>query len=225
MPRFCPSAGSYPVPDMTHKQISYPAGGNCIIRCAKWYLWYYFIWKFMDRFYHTRILLLYISSSLGTVWKGKFHFHPDKLYSKGLWSKEKKGGANRRVELDKLARLQIRDWNLHGGLCKSFEKEVVKRNRRWRNFVIISILYYQNIIRMEYQSGMKLFIYDHCYFSDFACYYYFISFPSIFINIFRFPNETKRYLFESPYKRKYKTNRKICGKKRVELNPSGWGTN
>lgn len=74
---------------------------------------------------------------------------------------------------------------------------------------------------MEYQSGMKLFIYDNCYFSDFACYYYFISFPSIFINIFRFPNETKRYLFESPYKRKYKTNRKICGKKRVELNPSG----
>lgn len=139
--------------------------------------------------------------------------------------RKKKEGANRRVELDKLARLQIRDWNLHGGLCKSLEKEVIKRNRRWRNFVIISILYYQNIIRMEYQSGMKLFIYDNCYFSDFACYYYFISFRSIFINIFRFPNETKRYLFESPYKRKYKTNRKICGKKRVELNPSGWGTN
>lgn len=61
MPRFCPSAGSYP--DMTHKQISYPTGGNCIIRCAKWYLWYYFIWKSMNHFY---ILPLYISSLLGT---------------------------------------------------------------------------------------------------------------------------------------------------------------
>lgn len=61
--------------------------------------------------------------------RGKFHFHPGKPYSKGLWivveerEKKKRGGANRRVELDKVPRLQIRDWNLHDGIYiyKSFE--------------------------------------------------------------------------------------------------------
>lgn len=77
--------------------------------------------------YHTYILLLYISSLLCE--KGEnFIFTLANLIPRdcGLWSKrekKKKGGANRRVELDKVPRLQIRDWNLHDGIYiyKSFE--------------------------------------------------------------------------------------------------------
>lgn len=42
---------------------------------------------------------------------------------------KKRGGANRRVELDKVPRLQIRDWILHDRIYiyKSFEKEDNKK--------------------------------------------------------------------------------------------------
>lgn len=87
----------------------------------------------MNHFYRARILPLYTSSPLG---KGKFHFHPGKLYSKGLWSKEKKGGgANRRVELDKLARLQIRDWNLR--IVRETNSKKIKKFCDYLFFVLL----------------------------------------------------------------------------------------
>lgn len=48
------------------------------------------------------------------TWKGKISFSPWQTLFQGIVveGKKKEGGANRRVELDKLARLQIRDWNL-----------------------------------------------------------------------------------------------------------------
>lgn len=75
----------------------------------------------MNHFYRARILPLYTSSPLG---KGKFHFHPGKLYSKGLWSKEKKKEG---VQIEGSNWINLLDCRFVIGIYESFEKQTVKR--------------------------------------------------------------------------------------------------